>query len=194
MKVMATSFKRSHSRPPPTHTSARDSWTPTASLAQSLVGSLLLSPGSSCAQGFVCALQEFASPVLWKFCNQIPVAFKFPGGSQSLCRIHRLGNLLRSLELWQQRKNIFGIIVLQVVGRLPSGSVVGLMATSSKRTDVLSYTTHICCSQSPCPCGRLAGLCFHRTHSNTQRQDWLSLVWLTRFCLSPLSISGGCAV
>ena len=31
------------------------------------MGSLLLSPGSWCTQGFVCALQEFASPVLFKF-------------------------------------------------------------------------------------------------------------------------------
>ena len=33
-----------------------------ASLAQSLLGSLLLSPGSWCAQGFVNALLEFVSP------------------------------------------------------------------------------------------------------------------------------------
>ena len=45
-----------------------------ASLAQSLVGTLLLSPGSWCTQGFVSALQESVSPVLWKFCNQIPLA------------------------------------------------------------------------------------------------------------------------
>ena len=38
-----------------------------ASLAQSLVSSLLLSPGSWCAQGFVCALQESVSPALCKF-------------------------------------------------------------------------------------------------------------------------------
>ena len=38
-----------------------------ASLGQSLVGSLLLSPGSLCAQGSVCALQVFISPVLSKF-------------------------------------------------------------------------------------------------------------------------------
>ena len=32
------------------------------------------------------------SPVLWKFCNQIPLAFKikFPGGSQSLCWISQV--------------------------------------------------------------------------------------------------------
>ena len=38
-----------------------------ASLGQSLVGLLLLSPGSWCTQSFVCALQESISPVLCKF-------------------------------------------------------------------------------------------------------------------------------
>ena len=52
------------SRPPLTHTSAGDCW---ASLGQSLVGSLLLSPGSWCTQGFVCVLQESVSPVQCKF-------------------------------------------------------------------------------------------------------------------------------
>ena len=34
-------------------------------------------------------------PVLWKICNQIPLPskVKFPGDSQSLCQIPRLGNL-----------------------------------------------------------------------------------------------------
>ena len=47
--------------------------------------SLLLSPGSWCAQDFVCAIQMFVSPVLWTFCSQITLAFKFLGSSQSLC-------------------------------------------------------------------------------------------------------------
>ena len=38
-----------------------------ASVGQSFVGSLLLSPGSWCAPGFVCALQESVSLVLCKF-------------------------------------------------------------------------------------------------------------------------------
>ena len=38
-----------------------------ASLGQSLVRTLPLSPGSWCAQGFVCVLQECVSPVLCKF-------------------------------------------------------------------------------------------------------------------------------
>ena len=79
MKMMATSFKR-----PRAHTAARRAWDPAAghrqptplletpghsraSLGQSLVGSLLLSPGSWCPQGFVCTLQESVSPVLCKF-------------------------------------------------------------------------------------------------------------------------------
>ena len=48
--------------PPPE--TPRHSW---ASLGQFLVGSLFLSPGSWCAQGFVCAYQESVSPVLGKF-------------------------------------------------------------------------------------------------------------------------------
>ena len=73
MKIMKeTSFKRSHA-----HTSvlsASDleaghcqSTPPLEILGQSLVGSLLLSPGSWCTQGSVCALQQSVSPVLWKF-------------------------------------------------------------------------------------------------------------------------------
>ena len=79
MKIMETSFKRCHAptatmsapdpeaghcQPKPLLETPGHSW---ASLGQSLVGSLLLSPGSWCAQGFVCALQESVSPVLCKF-------------------------------------------------------------------------------------------------------------------------------
>ena len=79
MKIMATSFRRSHARTaalnapnpvaghhqptPPPETPGHSQ----ASLGQSLVGSLLLSPGSWCTQGFACALQESVSPVLCKF-------------------------------------------------------------------------------------------------------------------------------
>ena len=74
------------------------------SLAQSLAGSLLLSPGPWCAHGFVCVLQESVSPVLWKFCNKILLAskVKFPRNFQSLCKIPRLGNLLWPLDLTQE--------------------------------------------------------------------------------------------
>ena len=93
--MMATSFQGSqagtaalsapnpaavHRRPTPPPGTPGHPW---ASLGQSLVGSLLLSPGSWWAQGFVSALQESGSPVLCKFCNQIPLAsnVKVPGGS-----------------------------------------------------------------------------------------------------------------
>ena len=76
MKIMTTSFKRSHactpalgapdpaSRPPPTLTSARDSWTLMGKSGSISCGVMLLSPGSCCTQGSVCALPESVSPVL----------------------------------------------------------------------------------------------------------------------------------
>ena len=76
---MATSFNRSHAciaalsasdpetghhQPTPPPETPGHSW---ACLGQFLVGSLHLSPGSWCAQSFVCSLQESVSPVLCKF-------------------------------------------------------------------------------------------------------------------------------
>ena len=79
IKIMATSFQRSHahtvalSAPNPAagyHQSTPLQETPghsQASLGQALAGSLLLSPGSWCVQGFICVLHESVSPVLCKF-------------------------------------------------------------------------------------------------------------------------------
>ena len=79
MKIIATSFKRSHactaalSAPNPAAGHCQHTLLPEtpghsqASLGQSLVGSLFLSPGSWCVQGSVFALQESVSPVLCKF-------------------------------------------------------------------------------------------------------------------------------
>ena len=76
MKIMAASFRRSHActaalsapnlaaghrRPTPLLETPGHSW---ESLRQSLLGLLLLSLGSWCTQGFVCALQESVSPAL----------------------------------------------------------------------------------------------------------------------------------
>ena len=73
MKIIPTSFKRSHactaahSAPSPAAGHRRPTplaGTPghsRASLGQSCVGSLLLSPGSWCTQGSVCGLQESVS-------------------------------------------------------------------------------------------------------------------------------------
>ena len=131
-----------------THASVGDSWTLTVNSGSVAYGVIVLSPGSWWTQGFVCSLQESISPVLWKFCNQIPLVFKvkFPGGSQSLCQIPRLGNLWWALELLQQRENFFGIIVLQFVGRLLGDSVVGLLqdVTFSKRTCATHRASQVC--------------------------------------------------
>jgi len=63
-------------------------------------------------------LESLSPPVLWKSCNQIPLALKvrFPGDSQSLCWIPRLGSLMWGFETSQQWENFFCINVLQVVG------------------------------------------------------------------------------
>ena len=53
-----------HLQPTPLSETPGHSW---ASLSPSLLGSLLLSPGSYCTQGSVCALTESVSPVLCKF-------------------------------------------------------------------------------------------------------------------------------
>ena len=58
------------------------------------------------------------------------------------------------LELLQQCKNFFDIIVLQFVYLPPGGSVVGLMVTSSTRTYTTHHASQTCCCQSPCPHGR----------------------------------------
>ena len=70
------------------------------SLPQSLVGTLLLYTDAWGTQGLFVSSKS-VSPVLWKFCDQIPLAskVKFPEDSQSLCQIFRLGNLLWVLEL-----------------------------------------------------------------------------------------------
>ena len=79
MKIMVTSFKRSHAC-----TSALSAPNPAAghhrpmppletpehsreSLGQSILGLLLFFPGSWYTQSFVCAIQESVSPVLCKF-------------------------------------------------------------------------------------------------------------------------------
>ena len=111
-----------------------------ASLGQSLVGSLLLSPGSWCAQGSVCALQESVSPVLCKF--------------------------------WWL--------------------LVELMATSSKRAYDIPK------SATPRATAFAAGHCWPISLQETLKHSKAGLaqsLWgilvCTRFCLSPLSISGG---
>ena len=169
-----------------TQASARDSWTPTGKSGSVFCGVMLLSPGFWWAQGFACSLQESVSPVLWKLCNRIPLVFKvkFPGGSQSLCQILRLGNLLWALELLQQCENFFGITVLQFVGRLLSGSIVEQMAASSKRTDATCRASQPGCSQSPRPRSRLLLTCASTGDTQTLK-GWSGSVFCGGHCYFP---------
>ena len=143
-------------------------------------------------------LPRVCFPVLWNFCNQIPLAFKvkFPGGSQFLCWIPRLGNLLWALEVLQQCENFFYIVVLQSVGHLVRGSMVELRSPPPR---VLMPHTAPPGLWQPGPLSPwqiTADPSRHRRHSDTQRQVRLRLLWgpwalvHTRFCLCLLSISG----
>ena len=137
MKIMVTSFKRSHAgtatvsapnpavgqrRPTPLLDTPGHSW---ASLGQSLMGSLLPSPGSRCTRFCLCP-PKVCFPVLCKF-------WWLYGGVN--------GDLLQE----------------------------GLCHTQ------------VCCTQSPCPCGR--PLLSHTASGDTQTQFLLGL-WVqvcTRF-------------
>ena len=58
----------------------------------------------------------------------------FPCGFSVLLTDPQVVKSVVGPRILQQCKNFFGIIVLQFVGRLLSGSVVELMVTSSKMT------------------------------------------------------------
>ena len=72
--------------------------------------------------------------------------------------------------------------------------MVRLMVTSSKRAYATGSVTQVCCTQSPCPCGRpLLTRTLQETlkHSKAGLTQSLWGIWVmlcTRFCLSPLSI------
>ena len=129
MKIMETSFKRScactaalsapdpaagHHQPMPPPETPGHSW---ASLDQSLVRLVLLSPESWSAQAFVGALQESVSPVLCKF--------------------------------WQLYGRINGDLLQEDLCH-----------------------TQVCCTQSPCLCGR--PLLTRTSTGDTQTWFWLS--------------------
>ena len=158
MAIMVASFKRAcartdcciqcpwpHGRPLLSIlASARDSWMLTGKSGSVFCG--VTAPFSWVLVRTRFCLPRVYFPVLWHFCNQIPLAFKvkFPGSSQFLCWIPRLGNLLWALEFLQQCGSFFGIIVLQFVGCLLRGSMVGLT----------HHVSQLCCNQSPHPCSQ----------------------------------------
>ena len=135
--------------------------------------SFLLGPGT---QQVLLVPFKSVSPVLWKFCNEIPLAFKvkFSGGSHSLCQnpgweiccAPRTFAPVREL-LWYSCSPVCGLSAQQ----LYSGVNGNLLQED------LCYT--------PCPPVLLqlfprqvtVDLCFHMRHSYTQRRVWLWLLW-----------------
>ena len=113
-----TQCPQTSSRPLLTHASTGDSWTLVGKSWSISCGVTVPFPGSSCAQAFVCALQESVSAVLCKF-------WRLYGGVN--------GDLLQ---------------------------------------ESLCHT-QVCCTQSPCPCGRPLLTC--TSAEDTQAQFWLSL-------------------
>ena len=83
-------------RPPQTHASARDSGTFMSKSELVSCGSLLLSPGSWCAQGFFCVLQESVSPVLLcsgsSMVGLMETSYKRAGGSEVKASASNAGN------------------------------------------------------------------------------------------------------
>ena len=164
MAVMATSFKRTYgtwlpglfySVPlTPQQVLLETPGHSQASMAQSLVGSLLslfLSPGEQRVL-FVPSKSLFPQS-----CGCSVIKSHWPSKSNSLgvvspfARFPGWGISFVALELLQQCENFFDIIVLQCVGCLFGGSMLGLMMTSSKRFYATCHASHVCCSQSPCP-------------------------------------------
>ena len=86
----------------------------------------------------------------------------FLWGSQSLCQIPRLGNLLWAPELLATVRELLWYNFSAVCGSPAGGSMVGLMETSSKRTYTTCYIFQDSCCQSPCPRS-----CLLLTHAST---------------------------
>ena len=162
-------------RPLSTCVSAGDSWTLTGKLGSVSCG--ITAPFSCipmCTRLCLCPPRA-CFPVLWKFCNQISLAFKvkFPGGSQSLCWTPQVGKsvvgprtfAIVQERLWYNCSAVCGSSAQWLYGRV--------IVTSSKRTYATCLTSQVCCSQSPCPPGRPLLTC--ASAEDTQRQVWLRL-------------------
>ena len=217
MKIMATSFKRSHA-----HTAAlsapnpaaghgwptiRDSWTRTGKSES--VFSEVTAPFSWVlvhTMFYLCP-PRVCLPRDSKFCNQIPLAskVKFPGGSQTLCQIPRLENLLWVLELILTVWKFIWYNCSAVCGSSAQWLHSGVNGNLFQ--EGLGHTL--------CDPGLLrpeslplqqatADLYLHRRHSNTQRQVCLSVcgvsgswcapgfVWALRASLAGMGFDSKC--
>ena len=165
-------------------------WRVPDTLGQSLVGSLLLSPGFWCTQGFICALQESVSPVLCEFCIQIPLAskVKFPGGGFSVpLPDPQVGKSVVSPKTFLTVWEFLWYNVLQFVGHLLGSSLVGLTSTSSKRAYATGCMTQVAAPRVRAPA---ADWCWPVPPQETRTQGRLSLCgvsgsWCTQVWFEP---------
>ena len=107
-----------------------------ASLGHSLLGSLLLSPGSWCTQELFCALLESVSPFLCQSCDQIPLASK----SNSL-------RVLVPLPDPQVGKSVVGSRIFLTVSKLKSESAGKMDVTVFWNPITEVITDQFCCIQ-----------------------------------------------
>ena len=163
-------------QPVSTHASAGDSWTLIGKSSSDSRGVTAPFTWVLMPQAFVCALQESVSPALWKFYNQTPLAFK----SNCLRFVSvplpdpQVGKSIvgpRSFAT-EQCKKFFSVIVLQFVGRLLRGFMVGPMVTSSQRTCAPCCASQVCCSWGHCPCYRPLLACDPRETCKHSKAGW----------------------
>ena len=74
------------------------------------------------------------------------------------------------------------------------GSMVGFMATSSKRAYATCCVTQVCCMQSPCPCNRPLLTCATTGDTQTLKEAWhilygVSGFWCTQGFVWTLQVS-----
>ena len=126
--------------------------------AQSLVRSWLLSPGSPCTQGFVCALQEsrvcFPSPVEVLPSTPTGLQSQIPWGFSVPLPDLQVGKSVVSPGTFPSVWELLRIILLQSLAHLLSGFTVEIMPTSSKRFYATHRASEVCCRQSSCRSGR----------------------------------------
>ena len=126
-------------------------------------------------------------PVLWKFCNHIPLAFKqIPWGFSASLPDTQTGKSVVS------PRNSVVVQELLWYNCSPVCSSSAWWLYCGTNGDLLQR--HLCCipglpgvlQPEPLSLRQVtAGPCLRRRHSNTQRQVWLSLLWVlvcTQFC------------
>ena len=153
------------------------------------VASLLLSPGSWYAQGFVVPYKGLFP----QSSGRSVIKSHWPSKSVSLGFLSPFARSPRSVKSLADPRTFKAVWELLWYNCSP---VCGLSAWW------LSGEAHMLClpgllqPEPLSPQQAIADPCCCKRHSNTQRQVWLSLMWgsqvlvHTRFCLTPLSISG----